>query len=92
LSLIFLKVGITAKVRFFFEEEEIVLAKEVGCAEATGATADDDHIIVLRNRRPREGVAVADLVADFESVACDLSLGVIGSCEKRKIDRAAGCD
>ena len=91
LALIFLEVGVAAEVRFFFEKEEIALAKEVGGAEATGAAADDDNVVVLRNWGPREGVTVADLMADVEIVAFDLSFGIVGRCEQREINRATRC-
>jgi hypothetical protein len=56
---------------FFFEEQKILAAEEIGGGEAGDASANDDDVGFSRGVGTIECVAVADLVTDFEMFTLD---------------------
>ena len=78
LALIFHQIGIAAKVRFFFEEQEIAFLQEVGRRQPAHAAAYDDDIMVGGDGRAREHFSVAHLVADLVLFTLDAGRGFGG--------------
>jgi hypothetical protein len=64
----FLK-SIAAELRFFFEQEPILAAEEIGGGEFRDAATDDDDVGLARGVGAFELMAIANLVTDFEVFA-----------------------
>ncbi|MFZ0885442.1 MAG: hypothetical protein WAN14_18720 [Candidatus Acidiferrales bacterium] len=74
--MIFFEISVATPVRLFFQQKEIVAAKEVGGAESAYSATNDHHIVAFRYRRLGEGPAIAHLMADFKMFAVHLCLCV----------------
>ncbi len=90
----FLK-SIAAELRFFFEQEPILAAEEIGGGESRDAATDDDDVGLARGVGAFELMAIANLVTDFEVFAVNERAAWsfrIRRGQKSFIDGAAGGD
>jgi hypothetical protein len=94
LATVFFLVGVSTEVVFFFKDQQVFAAEEVGCGEASDATAYDDDIGFAGGVGVFELVAVTDLVTNLKVLALNKRGGRvrIGCRQQSSVDRTTGGD
>ncbi len=80
-------------MRFFFQQEEIAVAKQVGGSQSADAAADDHHIVAGRDGRPFENLCRRVPDGKYDCLRCPLrGCGVSAASRERSIGHPAATD